>query len=88
MLCSRGHSFVYLCFCSCQDAQGGSDGDKKGTGMNPNATEFQSLIYNQQGDEVDPKTGDTFQGQCTIRLKVHHNSTLRNRHLTILKLAI
>lgn len=33
--------------------------------MNPNATEFQSLIYSQQGDEADPSnksSGDAFQG--------------------------
>lgn len=53
-----GNKWYNDCF---QDS--GMDAEKKG--MNPNATEFQSL-YNQQGeDESGNKSQDSFQGMCT-----------------------
>lgn len=48
-----------------QDNQHQSDPEKKGFPMNPNATEFQSLIYNQSGEEGESSnksSNDGFQG--------------------------
>lgn len=49
-----------------QDSQQQSDPEKKGFPMNPNATEFQSLIYNQSGGEEaesgNKSSNDGFQG--------------------------
>lgn len=48
-----------------QDSQQHTDAEKKGFPMNPNATEFQSLIYNQSGtedDDTNQSSNDGFQG--------------------------
>ncbi|XP_045174193.2 caprin-1-like [Mercenaria mercenaria] len=50
---------------SAQDNQQQSDPEKKDFPMNPNATEFQSLIYNQSGEEAESgnkSSNDGFQG--------------------------
>lgn len=50
---------------SAQESKQHMDAEKKGFPMNPNATEFQSLIYNQSGtdeDESTNKSNDAFQG--------------------------